>query len=182
MTEEGQKTSRMFFALWPTAKVRSALDRAGKKLLTVCGGRRTRAETIHITLVFLGDVVVDRIEELKAQAALVEASAFELNITRLGWWRHNRVAWATPEETPEALTELVANLSSRLKEAGFHFDERPYVPHATLLRKANCHEKMPEIDPILWGNKEFVLVQSVVSEKGSTYEVVGRWPLKSVAK
>ena len=182
MIEEGKKTSRMFFALWPNAKVRSALDRAGKKMHTVCGGRRTRAETIHITLVFLGDVAVNRVEELKAQAAMVEATEFDLNITQLGWWRHNRVAWATSEETPKALIELVANLSSRLKEAGFSFDERPYVPHATLLRKADCKEGMPDIESALWNNKEFVLVQSVLSEKGSSYEVVGKWPMKSVSK
>lgn len=178
MAEESKKTARVFFALWPSFAVRSALDLAGEKMHEVCSGRRTRAETIHITLIFLGDVAVERIEELKVQATLVEASAFELHLTRLGWWRHNRVAWATSEETPQALIGLVADLTIRLKEAGFHFDERSYVPHATLLRKANCREKIPEIEPILWDVKEFVLVQSVMSDKGSSYEVIGRWPLQ----
>src|SRR3989338_1351130 len=90
-------TALLFFALWPDGKTRDALDKAGKQLHAACGGRPTKRETIHLTLVFLGDVPVERIDELRTLAAQVSAPSFELVLTQLGWWKHNRVAWAAPD-------------------------------------------------------------------------------------
>ena len=48
-------TQRLFFALWPDDATRDALDRTGKWLHRHWGGRRMRADTLHLTLAFLGD-------------------------------------------------------------------------------------------------------------------------------
>lgn len=171
-------TSRLFFAIWPDNKPRELLDQASKQLHAACGGRRTRRETIHITLVFLGDVPVERIDVLCTLAGQVAAHPFELVLTKLGWWKHNRVAWAAPDDTPEAMAELVRNLESALTGEVFQFDARPYLPHATLVRKANCHGSVALDAPISWQVEDFVLVRSVTDASGAAYEVIGRWPLK----
>lgn len=173
------KTERMFFAIWPDQVVSELLETAGKKLHATCRGRMTRRETIHITLAFLGDVEVSRLAELQAMASEVSATSFSLDLTKCGWWRHNRIAWVAPEVTPPALNDLAGDLTGKLKSAGFKVDTRPYVPHITLLRKAQCRDEMPSIDAIRWDVSEFVLVKSVLSDAGSIYEVVGRWPLKA---
>lgn len=173
-----RKTSRVFFALWPDDAVRSKLGMAAAQLHKVCGGRRTRAESIHLTLVFLGEVERARLDELRAAAARVKGASFVVRLTRLGGWTHNRIAWAAPEETPPPMTQLVADLHAELESAGFRFDARRFLPHVTLIRKADCRANIP-LDLIEWQAGEFVLVRSVATERSSGYEIIGRWLLDS---
>lgn len=170
-------TARLFFAIWPDAVVRDQLDEVSRRMHEACGGRRTRAATIHQTLIFLGEVEVERVEALVALASEIRVPPFELRLTRFNWWRRKRLAWAAPDETPAALAELVGELERRLKEADFRFDQRPYSPHITLLRKADCELSGFSAQPIGWRVEEFVLVRSAMDENGSNYEFVGRWPL-----
>jgi 2'-5' RNA ligase len=174
-----EQTIRLFFALWPDNEVRRALDQAGKKQQVACGGRRMRAPNLHLTLVFLGNVAAGRLDELRAVAAGISNPAFSMTLDRLGWWRHNRVAWVAPQETPEALQGLVAQLQDGLRNSGFTFDDRPvFVPHVTLLRNARCEGlEMPPMMPLVWAADAFVLVKSVTTDAGATYEVIGRWGL-----
>ena len=168
---------RLFFALWPSAAVSAGLDEAGKRLHGVCDGRRTRMETIHLTLAFLGEVGAERIGDLLALAGDIRAPAFGLNLTRFGWWPHNRIVWAAPDETPVELMMLVDALRERLLGTGFCLDAKPFVPHVTLLRKADCRESPLPVGEVEWRVEDFVLVRSVPGESGSAYEVLGRWPL-----
>jgi len=173
----GPAAMRLFFALWPSAAVSAGLDEAGKRLHGVCDGRRTRMETIHLTLAFLGEVGPERIDDLLALAGEIRVPAFGFNLTRFGWWPHNRIVWAAPDETPAELTMLVDALRESLLGAGFRFDTKPFVPHVTLLRKADCRKKQLPAGEVGWRVEDFVLVRSVPGESGSAYEVLGRWPL-----
>ena len=47
---------RLFFALWPDEGVRAELARWTRALHAACGGRTTRADKLHLTLAFLGEV------------------------------------------------------------------------------------------------------------------------------
>lgn len=173
------ETARLFFALWPDAPTIARLDKVARRLHEICGGRRTRAETIHLTLAFLGEVERVRIDELHLLAGEIRARAFTLRLTHSGWWRHNRIGWVAPDETPPELAQLVDDLKNGLGGAGFSLEARPFVPHITLLRKADCkNEALPD-EAIEWHAREFVLVRSVLGERGSSYEAVGRWPLLS---
>lgn len=134
-------------------------------------------ETIHLTLAFLGEVEPERIGDLLALAGEIRSPVFALNLTRSGWWPHNRIVWAAPEETPAEMTLLVDALRERLRGAGFHFDTKPFVPHVTLLRKAACGKSLLPPGGIEWRAEEFVLVRSVTGEGGAAYKMLGRWPL-----
>ncbi|MDP2878543.1 MAG: 2'-5' RNA ligase family protein, partial [Sulfuricella sp.] len=81
------------------------------------------------------------------------------------------------EEMPAELALLVDDLRYRLGCAGVSFDAKPFVPHITLLRKANCKKNPLPAGEVEWRVEDFVLVRSVPGESGSAYEVVGRWPL-----
>jgi len=169
---------RLFFALWPGAAASVMLAKAGERLHGVCGGRRTRAETIHLTLAFLGEVEPERIGDLLALAGEIRAPAFGFNLTRFGWWSHNRIAWAAPDETPAELTLLVDALRESLLGAGVRFDTKSFVPHVTLLRKADCGKSTLPVGEIEWRAEDFVLVGSALGESGAAYKVLGRWPLQ----
>ncbi|MCU0811259.1 MAG: RNA 2',3'-cyclic phosphodiesterase [Thiobacillaceae bacterium] len=180
MAADAEKTLRLFFALWPDSDTRAALDRTGKWLHRHWEGRLTRAETLHLTLVFLGAVDASRLDALRELAAQVRAESFALQLDQAGCWRHNRVGWLGAGETPPALATLVADLENRLESGLIRFDKRAFVPHITLLRKARCAE-VPACRPVVWPVDRFVLVESQSTESGVLYQIVGEWPLASAA-
>jgi len=171
-------SARVFFALWPDQNVREELARAAQLLHAACGGRITRADNVHLTLVFLGDVERSRLDALREAAAGVRAPAHVLPVERFGWFRRNRVAWAGPAQTSAETLGLVHGLETALKQARFAFDARPYEAHITLLRRAECGKPLPSIAPIVWRLREFVLVESELNRGGSIYRINGRWPLR----
>jgi 2'-5' RNA ligase len=170
---------RVFFALWPDAAVRDSLDAAAGKLHELRGGRRTHPDTLHLTLVFIGEIALDRLPELLTAAAGIAVPKFDVLLDRSDCWRHNRVAHLGASQSPPALLELVGQLESRLSAAAIPFDRRPYVPHITLLRKADCNPRIenPALAPIRWPARDFVLVRSSLRSGGALYEQIGRWPL-----
>ena len=170
------RPARVFFALWPDDGVRDALHREAQILHSNCGGRAMRRENLHLTLVFVGAVAVERLADLKAAAGSITGSSFELVLDQLGYWRHNRIVWAAPLSVPEALRELVGSLESRLRQAGFEFDQRPYAPHVTLLRDARA-PGTPAPLHLGWSVRDFVLVESAHAPHGAAYRVLARWRL-----
>ena len=169
-------TLRLFFALWPDDATRDALNRTGKWLHQHWGGQRMRADTLHITLAFLGSTPAEQLDALVACADAVKTDAFELVLDQAGYWRHNRIGWLGASETPPQHIELVDALNAALEAAGFSVDPRPHVPHVTLLRKSLGGE-VPACEPLHWPVSEFVLVQSVTESEGAHYQVVRRWSL-----
>ena len=169
---------RLFFALWPQAELQQAFFAAGNKLHRRCGGRRTRRENIHLTLAFLGAVEPARLPRVVAVADQIALPSFEMIFDRLGWWRQNQVAWAATSDTPRAIVDLVKALQLGLVAEGFKFDERRFVPHITLLRKANCPPGVIDSPPIVWDAEAFVLVRSTLQEGGPHYAIEKRWPLQ----
>jgi len=50
------------------------------------------------------------------------------------------------------------------------------VSHATLIRQGTPPRELPALTPIPWHVTRLVLVQSVLGEQGSRYEIAGSWP------
>jgi 2'-5' RNA ligase len=169
------KPLRLFFAVWPDAAARAALERWSAAIHRAAGGRATRGDSIHMTLAFLGATGPARLGELKATAGTVRVDPFELVLDEAGFWKHNRLAWAGATQVPAALEALVSALRAALTEAQFAFDPKPFVPHVTLVRRARPGFAMPALAPIRWRVDGFVLVQSVMRPAGSDYLVESRW-------
>lgn len=167
-------SARLFFALWPDAAAARLLDEAGRGAQEICGGRRMRGETLHLTLAFLGEIAAERIALLHEVAAAIRVPGFTLKLDKLGCWRH--IVWAGCEKTPPALTDLAGRLHESLRAAGFSLEDRPFAAHLTLLRNARCDRLLsaqPSLPAMSWQAEEFVLAQST----GSGYVSTGRWPL-----
>ena len=167
--------ARLFFALWPDSSVSSALAQTAVQARAECGGRAIPAEKIHLTLVFVGAVERSRIASVQSCAAGIELKSFELELSTLGYWRHNRIVWAGATSCPQALAALVAALSRELAGLGIRSEDRPYVPHVTLVRNARCAPRALHMAPLRWRARELVLVESVTG--ASRYEVLARWSL-----
>lgn len=175
-TVRNEAVLRLFFALWPDETTRTALDRMGASLHLSRGGRRTRRESLHLTLAFLGDTAAERLDTLRQLAARVAGEAFTLTLDSPGCWPHNHVGWLGVSETPPALAQLVSDLKRLLRAGEFTVDEQRYVPHVTLLRNARCGAP-PPCEPVVWRAQRFVLLASPKRGSGTGYDVLGEWPL-----
>jgi 2'-5' RNA ligase len=169
---------RLFFALWPEAGLRKSLHQLGRHMRTRIGGRVVSADRIHLTLAFLGDVPVARIDTLCAIGESIRGKRFELELTRAGCWKRGQVGWIAPTAMPAAFEQLVSALRQCLSESGFSADEKPFAPHVTLLRKASCQTQpeQPEA-PYRWRVADFSLIRSRTLPTGPAYSTLMSWPL-----
>ncbi len=172
--------TRVFFALWPDDESAARLHEIAHQWQGILGGRVMRQDTLHTTLVFIGNVSPLHLPELQESAAGLDAAAFRLQFDQPGCWRHNHIAYLGMRQIPDALQRLQLDLATRLQAADFKLEQRPFRPHITLLRKANCGvaiKENPAAEPVAWTVRDFVLVKSSMSANGSRYEQIGRWPL-----
>lgn len=170
--------ARLFFALWPKRGVRRGLAGMAAHCLAACGGRAMRPQTLHLTLLFLGDVPRAQIEQIQQAAACVSGKPFVLQLQQLACWRHNRIAYAAPQPAEDGLLSLAAALRCAMERIGVACDRQPFVPHVTLLRNiVSCPETLA-MPPLAWQVDEFALVQSLSDGSGARYATLASWKLQ----
>jgi RNA 2',3'-cyclic 3'-phosphodiesterase len=140
-----------------------------------CGGKLVLSDNIHLTLVFVGEVDQADIMRVIDAASTVNPEAFLLQLDQVGAFRDSKVVWLGPMLTPPPLSLLVNNLHNALSKAGFGFDNKPFVPHLTLLRKAGWLDRAMQYKSIAWPVKGYALVQSHSEPGGVRYEVLRRF-------
>ncbi|MFZ2303071.1 MAG: RNA 2',3'-cyclic phosphodiesterase [Gallionella sp.] len=176
-------TARVFFALWPTDEERGKLAAWQAPLKKLCGGRAMRGETLHNTLVFIGNVELYGLEVLQQAAQEVSGEGFRLCFDDARYWGHNHIVYAAPRQMPQQLAQLVSMLEQRLiahrfKFASYHSESCDYQPHVTLLRGAHWSDTpLPAMQPVCWQIADFALVQSVPRDGLTDYRVLTRFPL-----
>jgi RNA 2',3'-cyclic 3'-phosphodiesterase len=173
---------KAFFALWPSAAERSHLAAWQNPLQSLCGGRAMHGETLHNTLVFIGNIAQSRLEPLQLAAQEVSGEGFKLCFDVARYWGHNHIVYAAPVHLPQPLKQLVLGLEQSLIRHGFKFDSREYQPHVTLMRNAHWTDApLPAMQPVCWQVNDFALVQSVNHERLAGYRVLARFPLGPLA-
>jgi 2'-5' RNA ligase len=178
--EARPQTARLFFALWPPPTLAEALAGLAGQCVARAGGRATRRETIHLTLAFLGDVEIARIDTLLAAAATVRERGFALRLDRFAIWRHNGIFQAGCSTPPAELGELARTLAAALARAGCVPADggRRFVPHVTLVRRVrDVAAEPPPCPPLEWHCDRFVLVRSHFAADGASYERLAEFPL-----
>lgn len=99
----------------------------------------TRAEGMHLTLKFLGNVDESRLGEITEamRRAASTLQPFSLKVMSIGGFptlAHLRVIWAGIEEGAETLCALADAVETQLAACGFPRESRPFSPHITLGR------------------------------------------------
>jgi 2'-5' RNA ligase len=134
----------------------------------------TLAETIHLTLAFLGEADPER---AGAAASGVRGARHELPIEQARYWPHNHIVWAGPWEMPPALAALAGALDRSLAQAGFTLEERAFNAHVTLIRKARAKGALPLLPAVAWPVEDFALMRSEFAAEGARYSVLQRFAL-----
>lgn len=176
MNEEKQ---RLFLALWPDDEVRQALVALQHELKRRgIRARATRAENLHLTLAFFGDMTAAESAQLIANLDGISASAPLLNLDHLGHWRRNRVLYLASDEDEPVLNELVQTLRSQLKSLSLADRLNKFRPHITLFRGLGvAPNNWLDIQCIPWRASQLVLVRSTLTPQGAEYQMVRQWEL-----
>lgn len=168
---------RLFIALWPDDGLRSQLVRATHAAVERCGGRPVPARNYHITLAFLGEQPVELVAELTGLLEQIPMPAFSLQLDRYDCWQKPGIFWFGPADWPDSCRLLVTRIDRVLDALGQHYSSlrmrsHDFKPHMTLARKVAA---LPELDdpvPVEWQVRDFVLVASAVTERGSDYSII----------
>lgn len=137
----------------------------------------TRAEAMHVTLQFLGNIESARLAEMKSalKRGVERVPSFEMELAGLGSFG-NRVLWAGVSRGAEALKQLAESVGSAMKGFGVHEEERRFNAHVTLGRfrrpsrgigAALRDLRAPDFGS--WRVEETELIRSELSPHGSRY-------------
>jgi 2'-5' RNA ligase len=171
-------SARVFFALWPQVTIQRQLHAVAKEYQAKCNARVMRADTLHMTLQFIGNIKRSQLPKLISAAENVSSSPpFKLELNTLSFWKHNRIGYATLATIEPALETLAATLQHALANAGYIADNAKFSPHVTLLRNVEHALQMQDFPAIEWRVDSFVLVESEITEKGAHYKILKEWPL-----
>ena len=95
--------------------------------------------SIHLTLKFLGNIAVGRINEIirAMEEAVLGISPFHLEVRELGAFpnfKRVQVAWVGVRGKVDKLVQLQQRIDSNLAPLGFAIETRPFTAHLTLAR------------------------------------------------
>jgi 2'-5' RNA ligase len=138
----GVDTVRSFVAIQLPDELKQEMDEVIGQLKSAGGQTGVKwvdPHSIHLTLKFLGDVAVDRLDEITV--ALGEATRsiprFHLAVGGLGVFpnpRRVRVAWVGVSGKTDVLERLQWRVESAMTRLGFAAESRKFTPHLTLAR------------------------------------------------
>jgi len=135
-------TLRTFIAIELDSAIKDDLDRLQNRLRSQLAPgcvRWVRPEGMHLTLKFLGDTPLGKVEEVKVALAraAAEIRPFSFTVAGLGCFpntRSPRVVWVGLQEITGALVSLRDAVEAHVAPLGFPTEGRPFNPHLTLGR------------------------------------------------
>lgn len=97
----------------------------------------THPQDYHITLQFLGEIPVIKLDTLRAALRNIKKRPFSLALNGIGFFGSSktpRVLWAGVSGDLNGLQSLYLSVIQETGTLGFIPEERPYAPHITLAR------------------------------------------------
>ena len=142
------------------------------------GLRWVHAESLHLTLRFIGEVDGGLAEDVAAALATLRSPSFDLSLSGVGCFSHRRhgALWAgvSPKEP---LVDLARKVERAVQSVGLAPETRAYHPHVTLARWSGSK---PAIEAWLqrhsalrsaeWRVDKVVLFESRLGKAGPSYQ------------
>ena len=152
------------------------------------GGRLARRETLHLTLVFLGDVETEALEDLHGLLEARRDPGFPLRLAGLDLFGrdrprslHARVGESAP------LRALQKSVTGAARRAGVAVERRRFTPHVTLARFGAAGADSARLARLLAGQADwsgpafdvgaYCLYRSHLRPEGAEHEELARYPL-----
>ena len=195
---------RLFVALDIDAEIRGRLAQFMDGLRGFAPDARwVSAESLHITLKFVGEWPPERLDELKRGLAAVHGQPSEITFSGTGFFptpKAARVFWIGIQAGPE-LASLAAAADAATSALGVESEKRAFAPHLTLARTGSgrpqrvssdrsnsnfrrLQEKLAAMPAPAFGTmspREFFLYESKLSPKGAQYTKLESYSLRAGA-
>ena len=185
--------TRTFIGIDIGDAIRGSAVALQKELTKISAGVKwTAPESMHITLLFLGEVDDRELHPVcKAVKAVAAGEApFSLRVSGLGAFpnpRRPKVLWGGVTDGAEPLQRLYTALEEEMLELGcYRTEERGYTPHLTLGRINSPEDGVALVAELpkrmAWqGGRvavgEVIVYSSEMDRDGPVYTVMGRAPL-----
>lgn len=193
VSPEGPHTARLFVAVTPTPEARAELHRATVAARAAHPSLRwTRPDDWHVTLVFLGEVPVALLPDLRGVLSEVAVRQGEFRLLLDGADRFgDRVLWAGLEGDLARLAALADAVRVAVTSCGLPGDERPFRGHLTLARSGrhdvhgirNAAAQLASFKGTPWEVTHLHLVGSTFGRSGPVrYRNVDTWPLTGTGR
>lgn len=140
------------------------------------------ADSLHLTLAFLGARPATVVPDLCALASEIEVTPFTLLLDNVGCWRKTGIAWLSTGKRTPGLLVLRERMVAALATLRIVIDERRFMPHVTLARRVESTQARQLAPPIEWNVDSFALVASTLDPGGVRYEVLRTWPSAALGR
>ncbi|MGM0501488.1 MAG: RNA 2',3'-cyclic phosphodiesterase [Bacillota bacterium] len=142
-------TKRVFIAVKLDNLVKEKLNKVQQMLRDCsCNIKWVKKSKFHITLKFLGDITIKKIEKIKQELKEnpLGHTSFSCTIDELGAFpdkEQPQVIWAGISENSQPLIDLQQTVENKMIELGFDKEQHSYTPHITLgrVRKEEKNKK-----------------------------------------
>lgn len=155
------------------------------------GARWTPQENMHLTLKFLGETPISKLDEV--EKVLYESTAhfrkFSFTLDKPGFFpgeKRAKIIWVGVRFGASELIELANAINDGLAGIGFEKDIKPFKPHITIARI-----KAPKQPDNAFGNIDIsnilghvvnmgaiTIFESTLTSKGALYNAIARIPLR----
>src|SRR5579859_560000 len=130
---------RLFIALDIADEIRERITRFVEGVQGFAPDARwVRAESLHVTLKFIGEQADPAVDQIKQGLGTVAASAAEIHFRGYGFFptaKSPRVFWIGMDAGPQ-LTSLATMIDNQMAALGIPKEDRAFSPHLTLARGA----------------------------------------------
>ena len=195
----GPKTLRTFIAVPLSPEVERGLDGVQRQLKRAVPEHCVRwvnPAGIHLTLHFLGDILPERVDPVKAALTVVGRNIppFQFHAGELGAFPNlsrPRVVWVGVQDPSSWLALLHEAINEAMEGIGFQPEQRRFSPHLTLgrvqrsadrgdartLGEMIAHTKIGTLGivPV----RDVIFFQSVLKRTGAEYTPLGTFRLKA---
>lgn len=182
---------RTFIALELSPEVKKEISRIiGELKKSDAEVKWVRPETVHLTLIFLGEVPLETLEKVKGRLGEIAkgTKGFDIALNALGTfpnWDRAKVIWVGTSQGSETANDLAETVKRAMQEEGFEREIRAFKSHLTLgrIRGSKNKGKLEEISskldvkPISTHISSIVLFKSELTSRGAIHTPISKFEL-----
>lgn len=187
MKNEANETIRTFIAIELPKEINDNLQKLQNDMKdSMPDARWTKYGNIHLTLKFLGDTNVTKLELIGTiiQEIARKYSPFIISLKGIGAFPNSRkpsVIWTGIDKGKDEISKLANEIESAMEKLGFPRENRSFNPHLTIgrVRELNHPSEMMQAleNPTVGEVGEFTVdrvnfIKSELNPKGSIYTIL----------
>ncbi|MFC1822787.1 RNA 2',3'-cyclic phosphodiesterase [Thermodesulfobacteriota bacterium] len=184
---------RSFLAFDLPAEIKNTIARVlGEMKKTPLDVKWVKADNIHLTTVFMGNIQVESMKDIGEEIRLVclRYGPFDIALRGMGLFPGRsspRVLWLGLTGDLERLAQFRDDLQGALRSFGIKQEKRKFKPHLTLGRFRRSRRGKTQLNDLLWNYndlkspvcslEELALYKSELKASGAEYTRLDSWSL-----